>query len=251
MTLEKLSGGNSNEVWRDNDTVIRQCGQWSPFVHQLMQFLTENGFNASPRFLETDGVTERLSYIKGQVGHYPLDPSMLSDEIVIEAGKLLRQFHDITQDFIVPTHAQFMLPNLVSAEDDVICHNDFAPYNCVFDHGHIIGIIDFDTVSPGKRMWDIAYAVYRFAPLATDQHCLQSGWRIPPDRSNRLRLFCDGYGLIEREQLIATVLKRLHALIDYMVANASNLEHIPIYQADIQYIEDNQRQFEAALVSTK
>jgi hypothetical protein len=48
----------------------------------------------------------------------------------------------------------------------VMCHNDFAPYNCVFDGANAAGTIDFDTAGPGPRYRDLAYALYRFAPLA-------------------------------------------------------------------------------------
>lgn len=247
MTSEKLTGGNSNDVWRDGKTVIRQCGYWSPFVHQLLEYLSESGFKASPKFIETDGITERLSYIEGVVGNYPLQASMLSDDVVVEAGQLLRQFHDITQNFTIPKDARFMLPTLPLSDDDVICHNDFAPYNLVFNEGHIVGMIDFDTASPNKRIWDVAYAVYRFAPLASDPHCLQSGWDVVPDRIKRLGLFCDAYGLVERSRLIETVLQRLHALIDYMKRESANLDHLPIYEADIQYINHHRQDFEASL----
>jgi aminoglycoside phosphotransferase (APT) family kinase protein len=48
---------------------------------------------------------------------------------------------------------------------EVICHNDFAPYNCVFREGRFVGAIDFDLCAPGPRLWDIAYTAYRFVPL--------------------------------------------------------------------------------------
>lgn len=244
MESENLTGGNSNQVKRENNTVVRECGKWSPFVHQLLQYLTANGFTASPQFIETDGKTERLTFIEGDVGNDPLQPSMLSDEVLIEAAQLLRQFHDITQDFVVPLDAKFFLPIDRNTQHEVICHNDFAPYNCVYQDGHIIGIIDFDTAAPGHRIWDIAYAVYRFVPLMTDTHCLELGWQSPPDRVSRLRKFCDAYGLDKRESLINTVIQRIEALVNYMQDTSSNLDHIPAYLADIDYIRKNQKQFE-------
>lgn len=244
---ESLTGGNSNQVKRQGNTVIRQQGAWSPFVHQLLQFLKAKGFTESPQLLDTTATTETLTYIEGDVGNDPLQPDMLTDTIVIEAAQLLRKFHDITQDFVIPTDAQFFLPLKPNEIHDVICHNDFAPYNCVFKDGHIIGIIDFDTASPATRIWDIAYAVYRFIPLMTDAHCLEMGWQTPPDRLVRLRLFCDAYGLENRTTLIETVIQRIEALLDYMCKNASNEAHIPFYLEDIAYIQANQRQFEDAL----
>ena len=246
--FEELTGGNSNQVRKQGNTVIRQCGKWSPFVHQLLQFLTEQGFSESPVFIQSDGKTETLSFIEGDAGNYPLKPEMLTDNIVIEAAQLLRRFHDITQNFIVPVDAQLMLPVQNKGTQEVICHNDFAPYNCVYKEGHIVGIIDFDTAAPGQRIRDIAYAVYRFAPLVTDAHCLDAGWQSPPDRATRLKKFCDAYGLEDRTQLMDTVIQRLEELIQYMRDNSSNLEHIPVYIEDIAYIQANRKIFEKAIL---
>ena len=245
--FEELTGGNSNQVSKQGNTVIRQCGKWSPFVHQVLQFLTEQGFKESPVFIETDGSTETLSFIEGNAGNYPLKPEMLSDAIVIEAAQLLRKFHDITEKFVMPDDAQFMLPVKKNGEHEVICHNDFAPYNCVYKNGHIAGIIDFDTVAPGPRLRDVAYAVYRFVPLATDKHCLDAGWQSPPDRASRLKIFCDAYGLEDRTGLIDKVIERIEELVRYMRDNSSNLEHIPVYMDDIAYIQANRNFLQEAI----
>lgn len=245
--FERLTGGNSNPVRRDGNTVIRQQGAWSPFVHQLLQFLTVNGFEESPILLETTPTTETLTFIEGDVGNDPPKLSMQSDRVVIDAAHLLRKFHDLTQAFVVPKDAQFLLPVEPSSQHEVICHNDFAPYNCVFNDSQIIGIIDFDTAAPGSRVWDMAYAVYRFVPLMTDAHCIDMGWQSPSDRIARLKLFCDAYDLDDRTTLIDTIIRRLDALVQFMRESSTNGEHIPFYLEDIAYIQANQHIFEEAI----
>lgn len=229
-----LTGGNSNQVFKQGQTVLRQTGAWSPFVHALLRHLTAHGFTESPILLEATPTHERLTFIEGDVGNYPLLAAMQTDGMVIEAAQLLRRFHDLTAHFVIPPDAQLMLP--AQSAHEVICHNDFAPYNLVFQGEHIVGIIDFDAAAPGSRLWDIAYAVYRFAPLVTDAHCWAMGWSHIPDRQARLNLFCDAYGLENRAPLIETVIRRIEALVNYMRDTSSNLDHIPTYLADLEYL---------------
>ncbi len=245
---EILKGGNSNQVVKEANTVVRNMGAWSPFVHALLKHLTAAGFKESPVLIETLGDKERLTYFDGDVGNYPLKPYMQSDAILIEAAQLLRRFHDLTQSFVLPEDAAFLLPASSTAHE-VICHNDFAPYNCVFQAEHLVGIIDFDTAAPGSRLWDIAYAVYRFVPLTNDEHSLNCGWNPIPDRAARLNLFCETYGLSleDRRKLIGTVRERLQAMIDYMEKTSSNLEHIPVYVEDLKYLADQQQLFTDAI----
>ena len=172
---------------------------------------------------------------------------MLTDEVLVEAAHLLRRMHDITQDFVVPADAQFVVPLPANMPHEVICHNDFAPYNCVFRDQHIAGVIDFDTATPGTRLWDIAYTVYRFVPLQTDAHCREMGWASLPDRRHRLKLFCDVYGLEDRSALIATVIQRVEALVQFMRDTNANLDHLPVYLDDLRYIRDNQAMFNKVL----
>ncbi len=246
MESENLTGGNSNHVRREQNTVVRECGAWSPFVHDLLKFLEEKGFDASPRFIETDGKIERLTFIEGTVGNDPLQPDTLTDAVLIESAQLLRRFHDITQDFVVSSDAKFFFDVDPTAPYEVICHNDFAPYNCVYRDGHIVGMIDFDTATPGQRLWDIAYAVYRFVPLMHDDHCHEMGWKSPPNRVDRLQKFCDAYDLQERNDLIETVIRRIEALVTYMRDTGSNLDHLAVYETDIAYIRDNRALYEQA-----
>ena len=238
MNENILKGGNSNHVIKDANTVVRKMGKTAPFVHALLGWLTAAGFSESPVLIETFGDRERLTYIEGEVGNYPLKPYMQSAESLTEVARLLRRFHDLTRDFVIPSG---LLPNL-PPDTEVICHNDFAPYNLVYQGEQVAGIIDFDTAAPGTRVWDIAYAVYRFVPLTDDPHSAACGWEPLPDRAGRLRQFCDAYGLeaSDRAKLIDTVQARLKALVAYMEANNANLEHIPLYMNDLAYLNEQQ-----------
>src|SRR4051794_25203823 len=146
----------------------REARQWTPSVHRLLQFLAEHGFDASPRPLAIDGETELVEYIDGQVGNYPLSENVKSSAALVSAAQVLRRLHDTARDFERRDDDLWMFPPRDGA--DTICHGDFAPYNCVFDSERVIGIIDFDTAHPAPRVWDIAYALYRFAPFTGDEN---------------------------------------------------------------------------------
>lgn len=158
-----LTGGNINQVVRVGDTVRRTVGPWSDAVHGLLQHLETQGFAGAPRFLGVDEKSrEVLTYIPGEVGFMPY---VWEESALVEAARLLRAYHDAVSGY-TPTDArwQFIYPDIHLHE--VICHNDFAPYNVVFNDKLPKAIIDFDTAGPGPRIWDVAYAAYCFVPLS-------------------------------------------------------------------------------------
>ena len=83
----------------------------------------------------------------------------------------------------------------------MVCHNDLAPRNTVFREGSPVAFVDFDLASPARPAWDVAHLAWQFVPLADDEGCARHGWRLPPDRSERLRVLSDGYGLSEQDRM--------------------------------------------------
>ena len=150
-----------------------------------------------------------------------------------------------------------MLPARSPAE--VMCHGDFAPYNVTFLDGHVYGIIDFDTLHPGPRLWDLAYAAYRWVPFMapTNPECREA----PEGQIRRLRLFAESYGLDGdgRKKLPNMMVERLRSLTAYMRQEAEsgdedmrkNIEagHLALYEADIRYIEENAAAMTAGLLA--
>lgn len=253
-TEEVLSGGNMSNVFRVGGTVRRTAGPWTAQVQRLLAHLRSKGIHEVPAPLGFDQQgREILGFIPGQVGHDPLPVALRSDALLISAAQLLRRIHDATQDIAAgwPTGWQAKTRHPV----EVICHGDFAPYNCVFDGEKLVGVIDFDHAHPGHRAWDLAYAVYRFAPVTAPSN--PDGYGTLTEQTRRVRLFCDSYGLFERANLVNIILARLTAMADFLREGAANGDprmqaniaagHLEIYLNDHAYLEAHREQFESTL----
>lgn len=239
---------------RIGDTVRRIPGKWTASVHALLRHLRDRGFVGAPQALGFDEEgREILSYIEGQVNNYPLTPAACSENALRSAAKLLRKYHDATTDFVFSYQGSWQLDEHPPLE--VICHGDYAPYNCVMKNEEVIGIIDFDTAHPGSRIWDIAYAVYRFAPLTAPEN--MDGFGSCKEQAVRTKIFCREYGLIELDDLIATVMERIIALVNFMNVRAKDGDkayqqhlahgHDKLYLHDYNYIKKNAEFFSAAI----
>lgn len=254
MIEEPLFGGSMSVVVRVGDTVRRVPGFWTPQVHRLLVHLRSQGIHEVPTPLGFDEQgREILTFLPGQVGNDPLPTLLRADKVLVSAARLLRRIHDATQEVAASWPSGWQAKTRQPLE--VICHGDFAPYNCVFDGDNLTGLIDFDHAHPGSRIWDIAYALYRFAPLAAPSN--PDGYGTLTEQARRLRLFCDSYGLTDRSNVLPTTLARLAAMADFLRDGAAQGDprmqaniaagHLAIYLNDYAYLETHQDIFHHAL----
>jgi hypothetical protein len=237
-----LAGGNMNAVQRIGDTVHRQTGPWTPTIHRLLDHLHSNGIDWLPRVLGVDGDgREVLTYLPGTVPDYPLPSWIWDDAVLVQAVEHLADFHGATAGFATSGDVW----QIASHErSDVVCHNDFAPYNMVFDDQHALtGVIDCDTASPGPRVWDLAYLAYRIVPLTCPSNPDTPGFDAPA-RRRRLDLLCSTYGQgLAPLDVITTAITRLHDLAAFSDARAStNAElgtHAQMYREDAAWLDDH------------
>jgi hypothetical protein len=214
-----LAGGNITPVVRVGATVRRATGSWTPAVHTLLRHLEAVGFAEAPRVVGIDAQgREMLTYFAGDAGYYDeertVPPHLWSDGVLVDAAHLLRRFHDASSSLPPVPGAAWQLVYPDPTQHEVICHNDFAPYNCIFVEGRLEAVIDFDMAGPGPRVWDVAYAAYRFARLGdTALDLLEQG--------RRLQLFCNAYGLAVRTSLIETIARRVEAVATMLVERAA------------------------------
>jgi thiamine kinase-like enzyme len=163
--------GNISEVRRDGSVVHRDFKPQSKTIHRLLHHLEDKGIAFVPRFLGmSEDNREMLSFVDGEtMEDYPAASDIQARMKTVQAAaKMLREYHDATLDFIRHPQDIWFLKYEGDLDKEVICHNDFAPYNVTFKENIPVGLIDFDTACPAPRIWDVAYAVYRFVPLGSE-----------------------------------------------------------------------------------
>lgn len=179
-----VGGRTTSSVVRIGDTVRRPQSVNSPFVHELLTHLEKKGFRGAPRFLGVDEFNrESLSFISGFV---PADLGEMSDNQVLAAACLLRAMHDATTDF------------KLRGTNEVACHGDASPCNCVFVADIPTAFIDFDAAHAGSRLDDLGYAAWLWLDIGNVD--------ISPERQGqRLATFFRAYGTETHEAVSAVI----------------------------------------------
>lgn len=204
-----FADGNVSGAVRVGDTVRRSTGPWTPAVHALLRHLEKAGFGYSPRVLGIDAKgRESLTFLPGETAPATLD-GFGSDQVLEAIASLLRRYHDAANGFEPPLDAHWRFTVGAPAAGTIVCHNDVAPWNVTFVDHEPTGLIDWDFAAPAPPVWDIAYALWRWAPLYPGDR-----YGPPEERARRMRLFCDAYGLERRGGLMDIVAQRQRALYD-------------------------------------
>ncbi|MFC1803391.1 phosphotransferase [Thermoproteota archaeon] len=143
---KQLDGGRITPgVTRIGNTVRRPEKKNSEYISQVLIYLEQKQFKYSQRYLGKDKQNRDIfAYVEGSV---PPDLGYTTDLQLHSFMKIVREFHDISMDF-------------VKSDELVLCHDDLSPCNVVFREDCPWVIIDWDGVHPDERWQDLTYILW-------------------------------------------------------------------------------------------
>lgn len=253
---KEILGGNVNQAIEKKENKIYRNSNWNNNIHEFLQFLETKHFAGVPRFLGIDeNNREILSYLPGYVpgNSFPnCQEFVWNRQNLILTAQFMRKFHDISSEFLKQTNWE--QGPFQKCDYEVICHNDAAPYNFVYEDKKMTGLIDFDVAYPGMRLWDIAYTLYTTIPLSSYQPELDGTVRFYEGkdadiRKERIQIFFRSYGMEIPVDLFSWVIRRLEELCNFIQQEAQagnaafkemvNNGEITYYQNEINFIKEN------------
>jgi 8-oxo-dGTP diphosphatase len=198
---ERLDGGNVGEVVKVGHTVRRPTGHWSPAVHDLLAHLRREGLPGVPEVLGTDARgREVLTFVAGTV--VDVDREMLSDARLTSLVGWARLLHDSTAGFDHPGPWRFP----AAEEQEVVAHNDLAPYNVCFAGDRVAGVFDWDLAAPSTRLSELAHLCWTGIPLYRPVD--------PAATARRLELVAETYGGLTAVELLGAVEERVGRTVE-------------------------------------
>jgi len=178
-------------------------------VHDLLRHVRLAGFTLAPEPLGLDEVgREVLRYLPGDtMVDHPWPRWVWGDGLLLEAAGALADYHRAVVGFR-PSVVSSRLGTTRLGEHDIVCHNDFTPYNGAFRDGRLAGVFDWDAVVAAPPIWDVATFAWQWVPLHAPSDELV--WRTAETCARRIRLVVEGYGrLDDRVDLVDHVLDRI------------------------------------------
>lgn len=250
---EVLAGGNLNAVVRVGDTVRRRTGPWTPAVHLLLRHLEAVSYPAPrPRGIDGSG-REVLTFVPGETIH-PDHRHLLDDAGLRRVGALIQDYHEAQRSFVPPPDAEWCaLARDPSGSEEVVAHDDLAPWNLVA--GPTWTFIDWDLCAPGRRDWDLAWALHSSAQLWEEQST------EPEPTARRITAFLDGARVPVRRRpaVLALVVERITHNVTEMRRRAAQGDaiqqrlvdggHDAMWEAGARHVATNLERW-SALLST-
>ncbi|MGI3784077.1 MAG: phosphotransferase [Janthinobacterium lividum] len=245
-TEQALAGGNaSGAVMRIGDTVRKLWTASTPSVISFVEAVRAAGVDAPAPMGRDDLGRQVQEFVPGRLA---MESDPLSLAQLQRVGSLVRAIHDASASFVPPADA-FWETAIPAPGDELVCHNDLAPWNLIIGDRWLF--IDWDAAAPSTRLWDLAYAAQTFTLSDTS--------REPEESAPALAAFVDGYGADRgmRDRLPSAMTRRAQAMYDLLhSASLAGQEpwgsmfaegHGEHWEAATRYVELHQDVWSAAL----
>ena len=198
-----IGDGITPGIVRVGETVRRPLRPFSLTVQAYLAHLRDAGFAGAPLPFGVDEQgREVLSFVPGDVPRNPLPPETAGDDVLVALAGLIRRLHEASAGWTPPPDAVWggtpANAGPITERTELISHRDYYPGNVIFRDGLPVALIDFDLAMPTTRLYDIANALWYWAPL-----------RDPRDRApafadadipHRVAVFADAYGMTARQR---------------------------------------------------
>jgi len=215
-----LGGGRTTTgVVRIGNTVRKPVKKNSEYARQVLQFLERKHFKHSQRYRGKDEENREIfAYVEGFI---PADLGDTTDIQLQSFMKIVREFHDISQDF-------------VKSDTLVLCHDDLSPCNVVFRDDRPIAIIDWNDVHPDERWQDLTYILWLWINIGSHYE--------NKNIVSQMRSALNAYGADEttKHDFANKLIKRMNRVLTETDKSRKDYEKIKEWvQYSIRWVEKN------------
>jgi hypothetical protein len=153
----------------------------------------------------------------GKVARWLPSAETAGDHVLAALARLVRALHEASAGWVPPPGAVWggssANAGRITERTELVSHRDYALGNVVFRGGLPAALIDFDLAKPMTRLYDIANALWYWAPLRDprDRPPVLADADIP----RRAAVFADTYGMTARQRaelapLAVDMVRRYH-----------------------------------------
>jgi len=215
-----IADGVTPGIVRIGDTVRRPLRPFSLTVQAYLAHLRDAGFAGAPLPFGVDEQgREMLSFVTGDVASRLPWAQIAGEDALAALAGLIRALHEASAGWVPPSGAVWggtpaNPGSQVTGHYELVSHRDYALGNVVFRDGLPAALIDFDLAKPTTRVYDIANALWYWAPLR-DPRDRPAEW-AGADIAHRVAVFADAYGMTGQQRaelmpLAVDMVGRYHA----------------------------------------
>jgi hypothetical protein len=199
-----IASGFTPGIVRIGDTVRRPLRPFSLTVQAYLAHLRDTGFAGAPLPLGVDEQgREVLSFVPGDVARWLPPEETAGEKVLVALARLIRSLHEASAGWVPPPDAVWggspaNEGRPITEPTELVSHRDYAWGNVVFRDGLPAALIDFDLAKPTSRVYDIANALWYWAPLRDPRD-------RPPaladaDIPHRVAVFAEAYGMTAQQR---------------------------------------------------